>query len=236
MTGTEANVSAATVRSVAGYQAVVDAIRRELSLGRIRPGERLPAERHLAQQLGVSRETVRQAIRVLEGSGQVVVKRGSQGGAFIQESAIDANLVRQDLQRRVPEILEHIEYRAVIECGAAALAAQRREESDLLEIEAAQAEMRGARTKDDARHADTRFHLAVAQASGNRVLASAVEEARVFVFTSTDLMPFDFLIDSSLDAHEEVSRAIAAGDSALAADMMKAHIDTTRREFLRLIS
>ena len=234
MTGTEADVSAATVRSVSGYQAVVDALRRELSLGRIRVGERLPAERQLAQQLGVSRETVRQAIRVLEGSGQVIVKRGAQGGAFIQASAIDHNVVREDLVGHRDEILEHIEYRAVIESGAAALAAGRRTDADLVEIIAAQEELRTATTTDDARHADTRFHLAVAAASGNETLAKAVEEARVFVFTMTDVMPFQFLIDSSLEAHQRVFDAIRASDPDAAAKAMERHIETTHREFLRL--
>jgi GntR family transcriptional regulator, transcriptional repressor for pyruvate dehydrogenase complex len=234
MTGIEADVSAATVRSVSGYQAVVDAIRREISLGRIRVGERLPAERQLAQQLGVSRETVRQAIRVLEGGGQVIVKRGAQGGAFIQASAIDHNVVRDDLIARRPEILEHIEYRGVIESGAAALAAERRSAADLAEIIAAQEELRGARTIDDARHADTRFHLAIAAASGNDTLARAIEEARVFVFRTTDMMPYQFLTDSSVEAHEHVFDAIEAGDPEAAARAMEQHIATTRREFLKL--
>lgn len=235
MTGIEADVSAATVRSVSGYQAVVDAIRRELSLGRIRAGERLPAERQLAQQLGVSRETVRQAIRVLEGSGQVIVKRGALGGAFIQASAFDRTLVQEELVERRDEIVEHIEYRAVIESGAAALAAERRSSADLAEIVAAQEELRNARTRDDARHADTRFHLAIAVASGNSTLAKAVEEARVFVFRTTDMMPFQFLIDSSLEAHQHVFTAIEAHDPAGAAEAMEQHIATTRHEFLRLV-
>lgn len=235
MTGIEADVSAATVRSVSGYQAVVDAIRRELSLGRIRAGERLPAERQLAQQLGVSRETVRQAIRVLEGSGQVIVKRGALGGAFIQASAFDRTLVQEELVERRDEIVEHIEYRGVIESGAAALAAERRSSADLAEIIAAQEELRNARTRDDARHADTRFHLAIAVASGNSTLAKAVEEARVFVFRTTDMMPFQFLIDSSLEAHQHVFTAIEAHDAAGAAEAMEQHISTTRHEFLRLV-
>lgn len=235
VTGAEANVSAATVRAVYGYQAVIDALRREIYLGRIRPGERLPAERQLSQQLGVSRETVRQAIRVLEGSGQLVIRRGALGGAFVQESAVDRTALVEDLTRRSDEILALTEYRGIIESGAAALAAVRRTNADVALFHDAQASLRAATSTADARHADTRFHLAVAAASGNAALAKAIEEARVHMFGITDVMPFEFLIDSSATAHDRVIAAISAGDGAAASHAMREHIDTTRTEFLRLI-
>lgn len=235
MTGAEANVSAATVRAVYGYQAVIDALRREIYLGRIRPGERLPAERQLSQQLGVSRETVRQAIRVLEGSGHLLIRRGATGGAFVQESVIERSVILDGLTRRSGEILEMTEYRGIIESGAAALAAARHTPGDIALLEDSQMALRAATTTADARHADTRFHLAVAAASGNARLADAVEEARVHMFGITDVMPFDFLIDSSATAHDRVIAAISTGDGAAASEAMREHIDTTRTEFLRLI-
>lgn len=88
------------VRAIPGYQAIVDHLRREISLGRIIPGDRLPAERKLAEQFGVARETLRQALRVLEGSGQIVIQRGAAGGPVVQGVFMDPDAMLRELRDR----------------------------------------------------------------------------------------------------------------------------------------
>jgi GntR family transcriptional repressor for pyruvate dehydrogenase complex len=227
-------VSALPERAAPGYQGIVDHLRREFVLGRLRPGDRLPSERSLAEHLGVARETLRQAFRVLEGSGQIVVTRGARGGAIVQAAIVDPMRIRADVDTLADSIMPLTEYRSIIEGSAASLAAERRTDADLAELEAAQHGLLESTALDASRHADTRFHLAVAAAAGNPMLTSAIEDARVQMFTTVDLLSFPFVKESSFSAHGEVLEAIRAGDPAAAAAAMRAHLAVTREEFRRL--
>lgn len=221
-------------RSVAGCQGIVDHLRREFILGRLRPGDRLPAERALAEHLGVARETLRQAFRVLESSGQIVVTRGARGGAIVQAAIVDPLLIRADVDILADSIMPLTEYRSIIEGSAASLAAERRTAPDLDELTAAQADLLASATLHDSRLADTRFHLAIAAAAGNPALTSAIEDARVQMFTTVDLLSFPFVKESSYGAHGEVLDAIRRGDPDGAAAAMRSHLAVTREEFRRL--
>jgi DNA-binding FadR family transcriptional regulator len=220
---------------VSGYVGVVDYLRREISLGRLLPGDKLPPERRLAEQLGVARETLRQALRVLEGSGQIVITRGTAGGAVVREHTPNAELVLHELRARREGLIDLVEYRAEIESAAARLAAMRSSQDDVRAMVDAQRALAEASNKDESRRADTAFHLAVANASRNVHLAEAVEDARAEMFYPVDLASFDFIRESSLQQHQAVLDAVTAGDSALAAATMRAHIEHTRDEMDRLI-
>jgi DNA-binding FadR family transcriptional regulator len=220
---------------VSGYVGVVDFLRREISLGRLLPGDKLPPERQLAEQLGVARETLRQALRVLEGSGQIVITRGTAGGTVVQGTSLNADVILHELRERREDLVDLVEYRAEIESAAARLAAARSTEDDLRAMVEAQQALAEASNKDESRRADTAFHLAVAGASGNDHLAEAVEDARAAMFYPVDLASFDFIQESSLRQHQAVLDAVTAGDAALAAAKMREHIEHTRDEMERLI-
>lgn len=205
-------------------------------LGRIRPGDRLPPERQLAEQLGVARETLRQALRILEGSGQIAIHRGSRGGAFVQASMVEQWRIRQDIQERAGDIVRLVEFRAVIDSAAARFAAERRNETDLAEMDNAQAELEAAETLHESRIADTAFHLAVAQASGNHELAVAVEDARVKMFAPVDLLGFQFLKKSCIEGHALVLAAVRDRDPDRAAAEMTRHLAATEKEFELLLT
>ena len=221
-------------RAAPGYQGIVDHLRREFVLGRLRPGDRLPSERRLAEHLGVARETLRQAFRVLEGSGQIVITRGARGGAIVQAAIVDPMRIRADVAELASSIMPLTEYRSIIEGSAASLAAERRTDADLAELDAAQLDLMESTALDASRHADTRFHLAVAAAAGNPMLSSAIEDARVQMFTTVDLLSFGFIKQSSYEAHAGVLEAIRAGDPEGAAAAMRAHLAVTREEFRRM--
>ena len=227
--------SRAALQPVSGYQAVAGYLRREMALGRIRPGDRLPPERRLAEQLGVSRETLRQALRILEGSGQIAITRGASGGAIVQDAALDSRLIREEVRQRSTEIGDLTEFREIVESGGAALAAARRTAAHLDVMARAQRDLAAAETKAESRIADTDFHLALAEASGNSFVREAVEEARVRMFEPVDLMSFDFVKESSWHAHEEILEAVRRGDAAAADAAMRAHLRTTREEFTRVV-
>lgn len=222
-------------RQIDGYTDVVDYLRREMALGRLREGDRLPSERRLSEMLGVARETLRQALRVLEGSGQIVVHRGSRGGATVQEVPADRRLLLEAVVESTDKIMELVEFRMVVESAAASLAATRRSEDDLLAMETAQHTLSNSSEQNECRHSDTEFHLAIARACGNEEIYQAVEEARFKMFDSIDVLGFDFMRDASLNAHERILEAIRAGESELAAAEMRAHLAVTRTEFGQVI-
>ncbi|HEX7775173.1 MAG TPA: FadR/GntR family transcriptional regulator [Parvibaculum sp.] len=80
-------ISFGPVRSARLFEEICDQIKAQLSLGKIRPGDKLPPERDLADQFGVSRSAVREALRALEVSGLVELRKGSKGGAFLLEES-----------------------------------------------------------------------------------------------------------------------------------------------------
>ena len=72
-----------SVHAAAAYEVAADNIRRAIALGRFLPGDKLPPERELSEQMQVSRTTIREAVRVLEGEGLITVKRGALGGLVV---------------------------------------------------------------------------------------------------------------------------------------------------------
>ena len=74
------------IRNLRAFEEIADQIRRELSDRRLRAGDRLPPERVLAEQFGVSRNTLREALRSLENAGLLRLQKGATGGAFVRES------------------------------------------------------------------------------------------------------------------------------------------------------
>lgn len=218
-----------------GHQDVLDFFRREIQLGRLRPGDRLPAERTLAAQLGIARETLRQALRGLEDGGQLRTVRGAAGGSIIQQAEPDLEALWADIRARGAQIIELSEFRSVVESATARLAATRRDDDDLARLDAAQQELAEAVTTSASRIADTGFHLAVASAAGNGFLVAAVEDARARMFEPVDLLPFSFVKESSLAAHQRVLDAIRDQDPDAAAEAMCDHLAVTRVEFERLV-
>jgi DNA-binding FadR family transcriptional regulator len=220
---------------VTGYHGVVDVIRREMALGRLLPGQRLSAERKLAEQLGVARETIRQALRVLEASGQIAIERGPQGGPVVRETAMTDDAVLAELRARRDELAELFEFRIDIESAAARRAAVRHTSTHLAEMADAQRAMLDAGTRDVARAADTAFHLAVARAAGNGRLLRAVENARAEMFYPIDLVTFAFVKETSHGGHELVLAAIRDGTSLEAGEAMVTHLEQARSEVLAMI-
>ena len=113
------------------YEQVVVRLREHVAASDLDVGDRLPPERELAERLGVSRASVRQAIVVLEVQGLVEVRHG--GGTYLRERVLDSEPVEELVarRRRLPDVLEAREAR---ETKLAELAAQRRTDDDLAEI------------------------------------------------------------------------------------------------------
>lgn len=195
---------------------VADAIREMITSGQLAQGERLFEDR-LADQLGVSRNPVREAIRALEGTGlvEVVPRRG----AYV--SALEPEKARQLL-----------ELRSVIEAYAAELAARHRTADDLDRMRSLLEQGRAATSVNDvvtaaACHRD--FHLAIEAASRNGYLGGVVAPLR----NQTELV-FTTLVDkrgvTSWDEHQAIYDAIEAQDSSRARSCTEAHMQSVMRD------
>lgn len=222
-------------RSALADQAVT-LLREQLEAGRWEIGERLPSERELSEQLGVGRSTVREAIRVLVNAGWIETRQGS--GTYVRSHDVgDADL---PTHLRRAESLEVFEVRNALEVQAAGLAAERRDEDDLLRIESALRRRRRCHTNGRAAafvDADVDFHTAVVRAAHNSVL--------VHVFDAfTDALR-DALTHLSQDpsasadthaAHAAVALAIRNRDVDGAISAAHRQLHPTEKNLKRLLS
>ncbi|MFN8215931.1 MAG: FCD domain-containing protein [Solirubrobacterales bacterium] len=211
---------------------VVAQLTRAIELGGLLPGDRLPPERELAVQLGVSRVTLRAALAELEEASLLErVRRGSGGGALViaAPGAAVTDAGRRALRVELGEICE---LRVGCESVAAELAAARRSEADLAGLRSAIDDLQGEPTQGRFRAADNAFHLAVADAAGNGRLRRAIEDARAAMFAPLEAVSFEVVVPSTVAHHQRILAAIAAADPAAARRAMVRHIREAQHELL----
>lgn len=231
-----ARESMEAVRPPSSYELVVEQVRRAIQLGRFGVGDKLPPERELSQQLGVSRTTVREAMRVLQGEGLVEVRRGRSGGAIVSGATPSRSEIRRLLRQRLAELEAVIDYRLIVEPAAARLAAQRRTDEDLgalrdlvEEMSAVATAARDSDTSPPSRFfaLDSRYHHRIAETTGNPMLVRAVDEARSALFAPVGSV-FGELHRDANALHEDILEAIVAQDEVAAERAMAAHVRTTQ--------
>lgn len=206
------------------YEQLMKQILGYVEAEQLGPGDHLPAERDLAEQLGVSRATLAQALVALEVLGVIDVQHGT-GAVLVYRPSI-ATVLRdlREHQSRLPEI---VEARSTLEVKLAALAAERRTDEDLERIDAALKVMAGE-IADGGRGArgDELFHEAVTAAAHSRVLAQLMTFiAEMVLETRLESLGQPGRPERSLESHQVIAEAILNGDAAAAAAAMQAHID-----------
>lgn len=208
------------------YEQVAEQISEWISARDMRPGDKLPAERDLAERLGVSRATLSQALVALEVVGVVEVRHGD--GTVVARTGPGAGTARvlqsvRDHADRLPDVLDA---RDALETKIAALAAERRTDDDLAEIDAALQVMAddvaaGGRGID----ADERFHAAVTAAAHSPVLGQMMAQISELVRESrVESLGQPGRPADSLAGHRAVAEAIREGDPAAASTAMHAHV------------
>ena len=173
------------VRGATLASRIVADIRAAVFEGRLKPGDFLGSENDLAEQFGVSRITVRDALRSLSATGLVEIRQGAGGGARIAEGNLDHFADALALQLRLAAVgtEETIGAQTAIEGMAAELAAENRTSDDLEQLEAAIQRASGVVDHPAAfTEASLGFHLAVAEASHNRALAALLRALRHVVW------------------------------------------------------
>jgi GntR family transcriptional regulator, transcriptional repressor for pyruvate dehydrogenase complex len=213
------------------YQSVADRLRHAIHIGAYLPGDLLPSERVLAEQAGVSRVTIREAVRVLQAEGYLATRRGARGGPVLLANAEAVEVVIARLRQREEEFEALFEFREVIECAAARLAASRRTDEDIARARSAIEDMRLSEDIATFRRADSLFHLALADASRNRRIRDAVEESRDVMFLALDAIDLTLTKATSVPHHKRILKAVVARQPEAASRAMAGHIENTRTAF-----
>jgi DNA-binding FadR family transcriptional regulator len=196
------------VRTGNAFEETVERLLEGVKLGVYAPGDRLPPERELTRRLGISRITLREALRELAAAGYVETKRGRFGGTFILRQP--EPMVHDELTRTARDSLAEC-LAAMYMCGPSGY-----------------------------RPADTRLHLAIADAAGSPMLTASVVEARVQLVDLLNAIP---MLGRNLEhanvQHAGIVRAILAGDPDRARRAMEEHVAGTAallRGFLEVLA
>ena len=232
-TGLELAAVLRPVRAGNAFEETVERLLTAIRLGLVGPGEKFPAERDLATQLGVSRLTLREALRSLQQAGFVESRRGRFGGTFVMASPPApgrAELLRQ-LREDGARLDDVLTFRMAVETGAAQLLAQ----AVAGPIPPAAAEVLPARLAalatagpQDYRRLDTLFHLAIAELTGSPLLAAACADARMRTNDLLNAIPvLPRNIDHTAAQHTAIVAAILSGDPDRARRAVAEHLEGT---------
>lgn len=214
-------------------QDVAARLRSQIQGGEFAAGDRLPAQRELARDLGVARPTLQQALRALEHDGYVQTRRGASGGTFVCPLDAPAGVWFDTVLSDRRELEDILTFRAAVEAEAAALAAARRSRWHLAELRRSQKLLAAASTSADFRRADSLFHNTLASASGNTRLENATRRARGELFSPIDRALRPRLVEITLRDHGAILEAVEAADPVAASAAVRTHIETTRTELQR---
>ncbi|MDQ3695722.1 MAG: FCD domain-containing protein [Chloroflexota bacterium] len=210
------------------YWAIVNWI----SANGARPGDRLPHEAELADQFRVSRPTMREAIRVLEYSGLVEVRRGRTGGLFVGAGGVPqvVGALRAFLLFDRSSLRDLFHSREVLEVELARLAATRATAADHAAMRTAIRQMESSAAAEAVVSANTAFHLVIADAAGNTILRAMMQAMTQLLNELVRHAPDDHAtIALKLQGHLAIYDAIVAGDADAASEAMRDHIRAFQR-------
>ncbi|MER5740910.1 MULTISPECIES: FCD domain-containing protein [unclassified Streptomyces] len=219
------------VRAGNGFEEALEQILQVVRLGLVPDGERLPAERELAERMGISRVTLREVLKVLQEQGLVESRRGRYGGTFVLPRPQDPD--GAELRRRIAavDMEDALRFREVLEVGAAGLCAAHG--LDAAGAERLRAALAATRDAPPAgyRRRDTLLHLTLAELSGSPSLTAQYAAVRATVNDLLDRIPLlvrnlehsqhqhtalvEAVLDGDADAAREVAREHCAGTAAL---------------------
>jgi len=206
---------------------IVSQIERAIFAGELHAGDRLRSERELAEQFGVSRITVRDALRVLEARGLIRVKVGATGGAFVAEANVDrvAESISTMIQLKRMTLSELAEARTVVEAATAELAAHRADAAAVSRLAQSVTRARGLMGQNIS-HAEASmdFHVELARAAGNDVLHATVNAYRELLLPSIRDLRNERVVKNTQKAHEEIVEAVRRRDAEGARELMVAHL------------
>jgi GntR family transcriptional repressor for pyruvate dehydrogenase complex len=206
-------------------EVVLEQMQRLIAEGKLRPGDHLPSEMDLAERFGVGRSSIREAMRVLQLVGVVEVIQGK--GTFVREPGILPLMVDWSRIAQMGIIGEVMEARQFMEVLLAQLAAERVTDEDVEALRAALTRSRDSLGNIDSNvEAGVNFHVALADASHNQVLALMYRTIRdLYLDTARRTRITPEVAADRFHDHERLLRAVIARDPEAAAQAMKEHLD-----------
>ncbi len=225
-------------------QSLAKRFRTKINSGELKPGDKLPSEKELVVEFGVSRTVVREAIAGLNADGLVESRHGV--GVFVLDPPPSTNefeLIPERLQR-VSSVIETLELRAAVEVEAAAIAAQRHSPGQITRIQECFLDMVNTATGDnEAVAADYAFHMAIAEATNNPQFTAFLQFlGRKTIPRSQVFRPAETPEDANrreariLSEHEIILKAISARDPDAAREAMRTHLKGSQERYQRLLS
>lgn len=217
------------VRPPTTFEETVERLGTAIRLGLLVPGTKLPPERTLADELAISRSTLRQALTTLTQSGHLVSLRGRSGGTFVADEPPLAEIAASESSEALSdEAWAILDYRVAIETGAATLAAERTDRDHLARLDELVARMAKPDDFEDYRRADVRFHIGIAEAAGSPRLVSAMTEVQGQMSSLIAQIPHpDQVLSRSNEQHAEIVKLMRIGDGPGAARLARRHIEGT---------
>jgi GntR family transcriptional repressor for pyruvate dehydrogenase complex len=212
-----------------------------LIFGGLEPGEALPSEGKLAEALGVSRLTVREATRTLQARGLLEVTQGRRPRVAAPNGALLGDFFEIAVRRDPRALLDLLDVRRALEVHIAALAARRATKGDIADMEMSIAAMRAGEGESEAFHAaDVRFHENLAAASGNRMLVFLIEalagplrESRLRSFAGHRARGGG--VEDVVQQHQAILDGVKARSPKAAAQAMRDHLEQTERDLRALL-
>jgi len=210
------------------HQNIVQQIRRAILAGDLKPGDRLPPEKELAENFGVSKSSLREGFRALEALGLLEVRPGMSGGAFVKE--VDIETARNNMFNYIffqnPAIHEFTQLRSLIEPKCAEMAAETASEKDILYLED------NLKKTEKVLHdgpfyydLDSKFHHRIAEITGNRLICLVIGSLKTAIVNiKLELELGADFSDAVFEAHVRIFEAIKRRDAKTAGKEMLQHI------------
>ena len=221
------------VKQSKAYQDVVEQIQESIMTGTLKAGSLLPAERDLKEQFGISRGTLREALRVLEQKGLIEIRTGVSGGSLVRE--INSDNLSDNLGLLIRNcsvsLKDLAEFREEMEGGVAALAAERAKENDVALLKALLVEAEGhlgdGRSGWDAFiRTDEQLHLALASMSGNLLFQTVLQSlyANIHTYYVKYLPVNEVLLQENLTDLRDIVTAVTSHNSEKARSVAQSHV------------
>jgi DNA-binding FadR family transcriptional regulator len=211
---------------------IVDQVRLLIRQQQLNPGDRLPAERELCERFGVSRVTVREALRVLEANGLVEIRVGARGGAFVTKPS------QERLGEGIADLLtlsavtaaEVTEVRLILELGMIPLVCERANDDDFAELlDICDRQEKALATGDYHMNLSAEFHSRLAECAHNAAVHMLIQSFRGPLLTSLERAQQSApeMGRRGVKEHRDLVHAIQRGDVEQAGEIMRRHLDRT---------
>lgn len=212
---------------------IVQQVRQAILKGDLKPGDRLPPEKELAEHFGVSKASLREAFRALEALGLLEVRQGVSGGAFIRE--VDLRIARDNIVNYIffqnPSIREFTQLRSILEPPVSEIAASKVTIKDLEELEENLEQTREMLdTGNFSYELDISFHKTISSIAGNSMICLIIDSIQ------SALVNIKLILKPDLDfcrevyrAHRQIYEAIKAKDGLRARNEMMTHIEEVEK-------